>query len=89
MQLPLAPFLSSPSNEWPDGDKTQQQPPQEVQPLGVGTERRILSDPLFIPLCVSVCVCVCYIRAARRVSACEEFVWCHMAKVGLCLNYCS
>lgn len=25
------------------GDKTQQQPPQEVQPLGVGTEKRILS----------------------------------------------
>ncbi len=55
MQLPLAPFLSSPSHEWPDGDKTQQQPPQEVQPLGVGTERRILSDPLFVPLTVCVC----------------------------------
>lgn len=27
IQLPLAPFLSSPSHEWPDGDKTQQQPP--------------------------------------------------------------
>lgn len=56
MQLPLAPFLSSQSHEWPDGDKTQQQPPQEVQPLGVGTERRILSDPLLVPLTESVCV---------------------------------
>lgn len=34
----LAPFLSSPSHEWPDRDKTQQQPSQEVQPLGVSTE---------------------------------------------------
>lgn len=32
------------------GDKTQQQPSQEVQPLGVGTERHILSDPLLVPL---------------------------------------
>lgn len=56
MQLPLAPFLSTPSYEWPDGDKTQQQPPQEVQPLGVSTERRVLSDPLLVPLTVRVFV---------------------------------
>lgn len=34
MQLPLAPFLFTPSYEWPDWDKTQQQCPQEVPPLG-------------------------------------------------------
>lgn len=56
MQLPLAPFLSTPSYEWADGDKTQQQPPQEVQPLGVGTERRILSDAFLVPLTVYMCV---------------------------------
>lgn len=34
------------------GDKTQQQPSQEVQPLGLGTERHILSEPLSLPLAV-------------------------------------
>lgn len=32
------PFSPSPWYEWPDEDKTPQQLPQEVQPLGVGTE---------------------------------------------------
>lgn len=40
------------------GDKTQQQPPQEVQPLGVGTEKRILSVPLSVSHTVYVCVVV-------------------------------
>lgn len=34
------------------GDKTQQQPTQEVQPLGLGSERHILSEPLSPPLAV-------------------------------------
>lgn len=77
MQLPLALFLSSPSYEWPDGDKTQQQPSQEVQPLGVGTERHILSDPLSLgsftlceiiyPFSVCVCVCVVYLLMTKGV----------------------
>lgn len=70
MQLPLAPFLSTPSDEWPDRDKTQQQPPQEVQPLGVGTERRVLFDPLLVPLTVCVCMFVC----ARTLSLNHMFV---------------
>lgn len=49
MQLPLAPFLLTPSHEWPDWDKTQQQRPQEVPPLGAKHWEVRLSDPIMVP----------------------------------------
>lgn len=52
------------------GDKTQQQPPQEVQPLGVGTEKRILSVPLSVSHTVYVS-CSC---AFTHAAACKVYL---------------
>lgn len=48
MQLPLAPFLLTLSYEWPEWDKTQQQRPQEVPPLGAKHWEVHLSDPILV-----------------------------------------